>query len=92
MPLLLGEQYYAGYPQLSDAPPAYDGESYTGTDDYMTAFCVNRHNGYVNGTFLDWSVRRIGLKELWKLKWHRYFDTNAPLPTWPNWMRHLKDY
>jgi prepilin-type N-terminal cleavage/methylation domain-containing protein/prepilin-type processing-associated H-X9-DG protein len=92
VPLLLGEQYYAGYPLLSDTPPQYDGQPYTGTEDYMTAFCVNRHNGYVNGTFLDWSVRRIGLKELWKLKWHRYFDTNAPLPTWPDWMRHLKDY
>lgn len=92
VPLLLGEQYYAGYPLMSDTPPDYDGQSYAGTNDYMTAFCVNRHSGFVNGTFLDWSVRRIGLKELWTLKWHRYFDTHAPSPTWPEWMKGFKDY
>ena len=34
---------------------------------------------YVNGVFLDFSVRRIGLKELRTFKWHRSFDTNG---TW----------
>lgn len=92
VPLLLGEQYYAGYPLLSDVPPDYDGQMYTGTSDYMTAYCINRHNGYVNGVFLDWSARKIGLKEIWKIKWHRYFETNAPQPTWPDWMRNFKDY
>ena len=38
-------------------------------------FCINRHDGYVNGLFMDWSVRKVGLKELWTLKWHREFDT-----------------
>ncbi len=28
------------------------------------AACINRHNGYVNGLFLDLSVRKVGLKEL----------------------------
>jgi len=26
--------------------------------------------------FLDWSVRKIGLKELWTLKWNPQFDTS----------------
>jgi prepilin-type N-terminal cleavage/methylation domain-containing protein/prepilin-type processing-associated H-X9-DG protein len=63
-------------------------------------FCINRHNGYVNGLFMDWSVRRIGLKELWTLKWHKDYDTAGPwtkaggvLPEdWPAWMRGFKDY
>jgi len=63
-------------------------------------FCVNRHNGHVNGLFLDWSVRRIGLKELWTLKWHAEFNTAGPWTKaggvkpedWPQWMRRFKDY
>ncbi len=64
------------------------------------AFCMNRHNGYINGLFLDWSVRRIGLKELWTLKWYSDFDTSNPWTRaggvrpedWPQWMRKFKDY
>ncbi len=63
-------------------------------------FCINRHNGHVNSLFLDWSVRRVGLKELWTLKWDDQSDTAGPwtkaggvLPEdWPYWMRKFKDY
>jgi len=63
-------------------------------------FCINRHNEHVNGLFMDWSVRRIGLKELWTLKWHDDYDTAGPwtkaggaLPEdWPAWMRGFRDY
>ena len=63
-------------------------------------FCINRHNGHVNGLFLDWSVRKIGLKELWTLKWSDDFDTAGPWTKaggvqpedWPGWMRGFKDY
>jgi prepilin-type N-terminal cleavage/methylation domain-containing protein/prepilin-type processing-associated H-X9-DG protein len=62
--------------------------------------CVNRHDGYVNGLFFDWSVRKVGLKELWTLKWHRQYNTAGPWTKaggvqpgdWPKWMRHFKDY
>ena len=64
------------------------------------SFCMNRHNGYINGLFLDWSVRKIGLKELWTLKWYPDFDTSNPWTRtgnvqpedWPEWMRGFKDY
>jgi prepilin-type processing-associated H-X9-DG protein len=63
-------------------------------------FCINRHDGSVNGLFMDWSVRKVGLKELWTLKWHREFDTanewtkagGAKPEDWPEWMRSFKDY
>jgi len=66
----------------------------------MAPFCINRHNEHINGLFLDWSVRKIGIKELWTLRWNRQFDTAGPwtkaggaLPEdWPEWMRHFKDY
>jgi len=62
--------------------------------------CINRHDGTINGLFLDWSVRVIGLKELWTLKWHLQFNTRGPWTKaggvrpedWPPWMRKFKDY
>jgi len=62
--------------------------------------CINRHNGAINGLFLDWSVRRIGLKELWTLKWYLSFNTSGPWTkaggvqpeNWPEWMQGFKDY
>ena len=61
---------------------------------------MNRHNAYINGLFMDWSARKIGLKELWTLKWQPESDTAGPwtkaggvLPEyWPHWMRGFKDY
>ena len=65
-----------------------------------TDLCINRHNGTLNTLFLDWSVRPVGLKELWTLKWHGKFDTAGPWTKaggvkpedWPKWMRKFKDY
>jgi prepilin-type N-terminal cleavage/methylation domain-containing protein/prepilin-type processing-associated H-X9-DG protein len=62
--------------------------------------CIDRHAGGINAVFLDWSVRKVGLKELWTLKWDRQFDTEGlwtkaggVLPgDWPAWMRKFKDY
>jgi prepilin-type N-terminal cleavage/methylation domain-containing protein/prepilin-type processing-associated H-X9-DG protein len=62
--------------------------------------CINRHNGYINGLFMDWSVRKIGLKKLWILKWRKNFDTAGPWTKaggvqpedWPEWMQRFKDY
>jgi len=70
------------------------------TEHRVVGSCINRHNGHVNSLFLDWSVRKIGLKELWILKWHAEFDTagrwtkaGGVLPEdWPQWMRGFKDY
>ncbi len=61
---------------------------------------INRHSGKINGLFLDWSVRSIGLKELWTLKWNQQFNTAGPWTKaggvqpsdWPDWMRKFKDY
>ena len=66
----------------------------------IASFCLNRHDGYVNGLFLDWSARRVGLKELWTLKWNEDFDTagawtkagGVQPEDWPEWMRKFKDY
>jgi len=41
----------------------------------MTYVCIDRHNGGINSLFLDFSVRKVGLKELWMLKWDKSFNT-----------------
>jgi prepilin-type N-terminal cleavage/methylation domain-containing protein/prepilin-type processing-associated H-X9-DG protein len=64
------------------------------------ASCTKRHDEYVNGLFLDWSARKIGLKELWTLKWYPAWNTAGPWTKaggvkpeqWPKWMRKYRDY
>jgi prepilin-type N-terminal cleavage/methylation domain-containing protein/prepilin-type processing-associated H-X9-DG protein len=88
-----------GTPDTIFEPPRREpprGPSIFGTG----RFCINRHNEYINGLFLDWSVRKVGLKELWTLKWHREFNTanewtlagGVKPEDWPKWMRKFKDY
>jgi len=93
-------------PEDSDDPPQNDGDcgfvwSGAGANqDEICRFVMNRHNGYMNDLFLDWSTRKVGLKELWTLKWHRKFNTTnkwtkaggAMPEDWPSWMRRFKDY
>lgn len=63
---------------------------------------INRHGspkeGITNLSFLDGTVRKAGLKELWVLHWHKLWKddiTNFGTPDWstPNgWMVPFKDY
>ncbi|HEG44159.1 MAG TPA: type II secretion system protein [Phycisphaerales bacterium] len=59
----------------------------------MQRFNIIRHDGRVNGLFVDGAVRKIGLKELWGLKWHRDYEKDntytQPNPPWPAWMESL---
>jgi len=81
-------------------PPDFDAVPTWTHSGPFTPFCINRHDGYVNGVFLDWSVRKVGLKELWTLKWHKEYNTRGPWTKaggakpedWPQWMRRFKDY
>jgi prepilin-type N-terminal cleavage/methylation domain-containing protein len=74
--------------------------SVSGIATYDRDLCINRHDGVLNALFLDWSIRPIGLKELWTLKWHGKFDPAGPWTRaggvrpedWPAWMRKFKDY
>ena len=96
VPVFLDCLYVALNPSSADSPPRYDGER----SNQMQFSCINRHVGKVNGLFLDWSVRKIDLKELWVLKWSRTFDIAGPWTQaggaqsqdWPEWMRSFKDY
>jgi prepilin-type N-terminal cleavage/methylation domain-containing protein len=75
------------------SPPDYNGQWQPHRwNGEMRHFCIDRHKQCINSVFMDWSVRKVGLKELWKLKWHREFDTSGWPGVWPEWMRNFKDY
>ena len=95
--------WWCAWPKDNDTPPSQPDETKPfpcGCMDSMRRFCINRHDGFINVAFLDSSVRRVGLKDLWTLKWHRQFNTHGPwtktggaLPeNWPSWMRRFKEY
>ncbi len=64
------------WPNDYDLPPNYPGEpQITNQDSGIRRFCMDRHNGYGCYSFMDGSARKVGMKELWTLKWHKEFDT-----------------
>jgi prepilin-type processing-associated H-X9-DG protein len=82
---------------LDDPPPCEDANS---TSYYSSNVCIDRHSGGINSVFMDWSVRKVGLKQLWGLKWHNAYSTAGPWTPaggvkpddWPEWIRRFKDY
>ena len=100
IPVLMDCGFMLLRPEPVDPPPQQDGEFLWAFGGGMRRSCTNRHNGYINMLFMDWSIDKVGLKELWRLKWHRTFDTanawtaaGAVIPEdWPEWMRNFKDY
>jgi len=96
IPAFLDATLYASAPGNYIEPPVQ--EDHDGRPG-IRSFSVNRHDGYINGLFLDWSVRKIGLKELWTQKWYPGFDTanrwtragSVRPHDWPQWMWKFKD-
>ncbi len=101
VPVFTGSWWVDSWPRESDQPPQSGaGPADTPNTNEMNRVCVDRHNAFLNCLFADWSVRKIGLKELWILKWSRGYDVSGPHTKaggknpgdWPAWMRHYKDY
>jgi len=101
IPLLFDCIWYDVYPLDTDLPPDYPGDVVkSGGGGEMKRACISRHNGYTNYLFMDWSSRKIGVKELWTLNWYRGFNMTgvwtkaggAQPSDWPKWMRTFKDY
>jgi len=85
-------------PQHDNEAPEWEGDvhefSGTATGEGKN-YVVNRHNGYLCGAFMDFSARKIGLKEsIWELEWHPNYNPGyAPPPVpWPPWMKDFKEY
>jgi len=88
VPIFLDCRHVDSWPHHTDEPDsaelANDGKG------WMGAFTLLRHGKAINGVFGDSSGRKILLKELWKLKWHRGFNTSnyySDEANLPGWMR-----
>ena len=101
IPLFTDGWWVDFWPRQTDQPPAIaGGPPDSPNNNEMNRVCVDRHNGALGGLFCDWSVRAVGLKELWTLKWHKSYNVRGPFTkaggmdpgSWPQWMRHYKDY
>ena len=101
VPVCLDAVWQGGWPDSHTPPPDYEGAiGTTMAQETIWPFVINRHSGGINALFMDWSVRKVGLKELWTLKWDGRFDTAGPWTRagnvrpedWPQWMRRFTDY
>jgi len=98
IPLLLDALRFDVWPQETELPAEYEFALWTA--NHMGRSCVNRHDGYIGCSFADFSARKVGLKELWVLKWHKRFNTSGPYTLaggvqtsdWPEWIRPYRDY
>ena len=101
IPLFMDALWVDGWPEELDDPAPFEIWWRDDIGKYeMRRFCCNRHDRSENAVFCDFTVRPIGPKELWTLKWHRSFETNgiytiaggAEPTDWPEWMKEFKDY
>jgi hypothetical protein len=89
IPLFADCNYDGSQPRNSDPLPAALNQQ--GQNSDISNFCITRHDGRkpVVMTFLDSSVRSVGLKELWTLNWSPAYNPNAGpgghgFPSWMN--------
>ena len=84
-------------PLHKDDPPEHEGDDWEANENELKRPCANRHgNGIMQMLFMDWSVQKVGLKQLWELDWHRDWNPrNDVPPDWESeapWMKDFKDY
>ena len=91
--LFLDAVFWCGWPDNTDTPPEYSGHHWSGDENSMHRFTMDRHSQAINGVYLDYSVRKVWLKSLWRQRWSKRFNPNEPLPDWKTeapWMAHFK--
>jgi prepilin-type N-terminal cleavage/methylation domain-containing protein len=102
IPLFGDCNYTGGFPHHVDEPALL--REHGPVDSFppgeINRWNLDRHHLSVNFVFLDYSVRKVGLKQLWRLKWHQEFATNGPYTeeggfepsNWPDWMKRARDF
>ncbi len=104
IPMFMDCYFWCGWPDDDDTPPLHEDWQNRSDTNAMNRFCINRHDGTINAAFMDYSVQKLGLKQLWTLNWHRGFNRANPWTLtggvtpedWANWgdgwMAKFKDY
>lgn len=98
VPLFVDSLRFDLWPLPTHAPATNETAAWSGNN--MARTCINRHDGAVGAVFLDGTARKVPLKELWTLKWHKEFNTAGPWTMaggvtsdlWPEWMSNLPDF
>lgn len=98
VPVMMDGLRFDTWPLESQAPAQQEAAAWSSNN--MGRVCINRHRGFTDVGFLDWSVRKVGLKELYTLKWHKNWNESGPFTqaggvsesAWPEWIRPFKDY
>jgi prepilin-type N-terminal cleavage/methylation domain-containing protein/prepilin-type processing-associated H-X9-DG protein len=72
-------------PLETDMPPTSKGWQ---SSDGLCEFALDRHGSRnpANIAFLDTSVRKVGLKEIWTLRWTPQWAWDPTGARWPSWM------
>ncbi len=83
VPLMADAMWDGTEPTYDDAPPP----ALCVQNSNMSVFCMPRHNSRLNMLFMDKSVRKVGLRQLWSLNWHTEWKTMDQ--DWPQWMKDL---
>ena len=89
IPLLADGWWDQSWANTTDVIPEYPGKVESVTGDDMGHFVIIRHGGYINVLFMDYTVKKVNLKDLWGLKWNRLSDPLAEPPVFPPWMEKL---
>ncbi len=99
IPVFLECFRWGSHPDSGETPPTQrpqtEQELYavaTPVGTQINRFNLDRHDGIVNCVFLDYSVRKVTLRGLWGLKWHKDYNASAELDRmenlgWPSWMK-----
>ncbi|HON91422.1 MAG TPA: prepilin-type N-terminal cleavage/methylation domain-containing protein [Sedimentisphaerales bacterium] len=98
IPVMMDGLRFDTWPLENQAPAQQEHAAWSSNN--MGRVCINRHRGFTDVSFADWSVRKTGLKELYTLQWHQAWNVNGPFTkagnvnpeSWPEWLRPHKEY
>ncbi len=87
IPVLADGWWDQAWAEAFDNIPLHAGWWDTGTGDDMAHFFVMRHDGFINMLYMDWTVKKVHLRDLWPQKWNRLTDqeecpTEFDFPPW----------
>jgi prepilin-type N-terminal cleavage/methylation domain-containing protein len=100
VPVMMDGLRFDTWPLEGQAPAALEEQAWDSSNTNMGRVCINRQRGFTDVSFADWSVRKVGLKELYTLQWHKDWNINGQWTkaggvnpeSWPEWLRPHKEY
>jgi len=105
VPIFLDARWLGGFPGQNtilggtdnpDQVPDTEETIIAGDVGMMSRYTINRHGGYSDAVFMDFSTKKVGIKELWNLKWHQKYNTKnkqtKKAAAWKSWMNNFTNF